>query len=671
MAAIVKEILARPIQLADQVTKAAEDAQSFKQDCFELKSKTEKLAALLRQAARASNDLYERPTRRIIDDTEQVLDKALTLVIKCRANGIMKRVFTIIPTAAFRKTSTQLENSIGDVSWLLRVSASACDRDDEYLGLPPIAANEPILCLIWEQIAILYTGSLEERSDAAASLASLAKDNERYGKLIIEEGGVAPLLKLAKEGRMEGQENAATAIGRLGRDPESVEHIVNAGVCNVFAKILKEGHMKVQVLVAWAVSELAGNHPKCQDHFAQNNAIRLLVSHLAFETIQEHSKYAIATKQQMSIHSVVMASNNNNQEPNSNPNTNTNKKETEDEASHVSHPMGNQTPSQMHNVVTNTMAMRNNANSTPNQPKQQQQHQPQMPPHNSHSHQGKGSQGSGNAKQHHHHTPVSLAGASIKGREFEDPATKAEMKAMAARALWKLSKGNVVVCRSITESRALLCFAVLLEKGQEDVQLYSAKALMEITAVAEQNSDLRRSAFKPTSPAAKAVVEQLLKIIEKADSELLTPCIKAIGNLARTFRATETRIIGPLVKLLDERDPDTTMEAVIALNKFACTENFLHVNHCKAIIDGGGTKHLIQLVYFGEQMIQIPALILLCFIALHVPDSEVLAQEEVLIVLEWSTKQGHLVEEPVMEALLPEAKSRLELYQSRGSRGFH
>ena len=668
MAAFVKEILARPIQMADQVTKAADDAHSFKQDCMELKAKTEKLAALLRQAARASNDLYERPTRRIIDDTEQVLDKALTLVIKCRANGIMKRVFTIIPAAAFRKTSMQLENSIGDVSWLLRVSASAGDRDDEYLGLPPIAANEPILCLIWEQVAILYTGSLEERSDAAASLVSLARDNDRYGKLIIEEGGVAPLLKLAKEGRMEGQENAARAIGLLGRDPESVEHIVNAGVCNVFAKILKEGHMKVQVVVAWAVSELAANHPKCQDHFAQNNAIRLLVSHLAFETIQEHSKYAIATKQQMSIHSVVMASNNNLE-------SNTNKKENEEESSQISHPMGNQTPSQMHNLVTNTMAMRGNSNSTTGQTKQPTQ----LPSQNNqagnhHSHHGKGSQNSGNAKQqnhHHHHTPVSLAGASIKGREFEDPATKAEMKAMAARALWQLARGNVAVCRSITESRALLCFAVLLEKGLEDVQSYSVMALMEITAVAEQNSDLRRSAFKPTSPAAKAVVEQLLKIIEKADSDLLRPCVKAIGNLARTFRATETRMIGPLVKLLDEREPEITREALIALNKFACTENFLHVNHCKAIIDGGGTKHLIQLVYFGEQMIQIPALIQLCYIALHVPDSEVLAQEEVLIVLEWSTKQAHLVEEPSVEALLPEAKSRLELYQSRGSRGFH
>lgn len=666
MAAIVKEILTRPIQLADQVIKTADEAHSFKQDCQELKSKTEKLAALLRQAARASNDLYERPTRRIIDDTEQVLDKALALVCKCRANGIMKRLFTIIPTAAFRKTSMQLENSIGDVSWLLRVSASSGDRDDEYLGLPPIAANEPILCLIWEQIAILYTGSLEDRSDAAASLVSLARDNDRYGKLIIEEGGVVPLLKLAKEGKMEGQENAARAIGLLGRDPESVESIVNSSVGSIFSKILKDGHMKVQLVVAWAISELAANYPKCQDHFAQNNAIRLLVSHLAFETIEEHSKYAIATKQKMTIHSVIMASND------SNPNENG----EDDRRSNcqMSHPLGSHhhSPTEyIHNVVNSTMVIKKDG---PN-PKPSQYTTPPTHGHGEQTHGGKGSDNGSHGNPKHHHQSqnqnqqVSLTGTSIKGREYEDPYTKAQMKAMAARALWQLAKGNLSVCRSITESRALLCFAVLIEKGTEDVKNYSALALMEITEVAEQNSDLRRSAFKPTSPAAKAVVEQLIKIIEKADSELLIPCIRSIGNLARTFRATETRIIGPLVKLLDEREPEVTTEAVIALNNFACTENYLHDNHCKAIIDGGGTKHLIQLVYFGEQMVQISALILLCYISLHVPDSEVLAKEEVLIVLEWSTKQAILADDLAVDTLLPDSKSRLELYQSRGSRG--
>ena len=86
---------------------------------------------------------------------------------------------------------------------------------------------------------------MDERTDAAASLVSLARDNDCYGKLIIEEGGVGTLLKLVKEGKMEGPENAARAIGLLACDPKSMEHMIHAGVCSVFAKILKEGPMKV------------------------------------------------------------------------------------------------------------------------------------------------------------------------------------------------------------------------------------------------------------------------------------------------------------------------------------------------------------------------------------------------------------------------------------------
>lgn len=254
---------------------------------------------------------------------------------------------------------------------------------------------------------------------------------------------------------------------------------------------------------------------------------------------------------------------------------------------------------------------------------------------------------------------------------MEDPATKAEMKAMAAKALWHLSVGNSAICRNITESRALLCFAVLMEKGPEEVKFNSAMALMEITAVAERDADLRRAAFKPSSPACKAVVDQLLKIIEEENTDLLIPCIKAIGNLARTFRATETRMIGPLVRLLDERGAEICREASVALTKFACTENYLHLDHAKAIISAGGARHLIQLAYFGEHIVQNSALYLLSYIALHVPDSEELAQAEALTVLEWASKQSHITQDETLGELLQEAKSRLELYQSRRSRAFH
>ncbi|CAN1297254.1 hypothetical protein LINPERPRIM_LOCUS23384 [Linum perenne] len=433
----------------------------------------EKLAALLRQAARERSDLYQRPTCRIVHGTEQVLDKALTLVLKCQGERIINRVITIIPTSEFR-VKDQLENSIRDVSWLLRVSAAA--------GLSPIDAN---LRLIWEQISVLDTSSLDNRSHAAALLGSMTRDDHRCFKLIIEEGGVQPLLKLAEDGEPEGQENAARAIGFLGRDKESVEHMVQAGVCSVFAKILKEGGpMKVQAVVSWAISELA------------------------------------------------------------------------------------------------------------------------------------------------------------------------------ARALGNLAKGNLPICRSITESRALLCFAVLLEKGSQEVRYHSAMAVLELTAVAEEDSDLRRVAFKPNAPACKAVVDQMLRIIEKPDLVLLViPCIKTIGNLARTFRGTETRkIITPLVMLLDEREAEVLTATAVALTKFASSDNHLHVDHSKGIIGAGGVKRLVQLVYSGEQVVQVSALVLLCYIALHVPYSKKLAEAEVMAALDTRNE--------TLDPLLPHAKTILEPYQS-------
>ncbi|XP_057543786.1 uncharacterized protein LOC130823173 [Amaranthus tricolor] len=653
MGDLVKQILTRPIQLADQIIKAADEASSFKQECLELKAKTSKLSDLLRQAARSSSDLYERPTRRIIDDTEHVLQKALSVAQKCRANGLLKKAFTIIQAATFRKMFAQLENSIGDVSWLLRVSGGTGDDDGigGYLGLPPIAANEPILCLIWEQISFLIFRSVDKRAEAAASLVSLVRDSDRNGKLIIEEGGVGPLLKLLQEGKtVEGQENAAHAIGLLGHDPESVEQMIHAGVCSVFAKILKDGPMKVQAMVAWAVSELARHYPKCQGIFFQHNAVRLLVGHLAFETIQEHSKYVIvstkSTSGASSIHNaavVAMAA------------ANANPSSANDEKSRISHPLGkrSESPSRWNNVLNSAQAQAkamvnpNVGGALPN---------------------GNGN-GSNHAHNHsHNHSISTIAGSKMREREMEDPGTKASMKAMAARAIWYLAKGNSGICKSICESRALLCFSVLLEKGTPEIRYNSAMAVMEITAVAERDADLRRSAFKPSSPACKSVVDQLLRVIEQGDSELLIPCIRAIGNLARIFRATETRMIGPLVQLLDEREPEVEREAVLALTKFA-GKNYLQVDHSKAILAAGGVKHLIQLVYFGEQQIvQIPALELLSYIALHVPDSEELARNDVLKVVEWASKQAHMVQDETREKLVLEAKEKLEPYHDKRTR---
>ncbi|KAG6477606.1 uncharacterized protein LOC122023975 [Zingiber officinale] len=629
MAEGMKQMLAKPIQLADQLSKWAGDAPANKQDFLELKGRADKLAALLRQAART--ELYERPARRIMDDTEQVLSKALALVAKSRKQGLVHRLFAITPSAAFSKIATQIDNSISDVSWLIRVSAPPADDDDGggmFYGLCPIAQNEPILTLIWSNIATLHTGHMDARSEAAASLASLARDNHHFAKRIIEEEGIPPLLRLLKEGKTEeGQENAACALGLLGRDPESVDRLVAAGASLAFAKVLKDGPMKVQAVVAWAVAELTANSDsKCQDVFAQNNIVRLLVGHLAFETVEEHSKYSVPSKT-LSIHSFVLA----NKLAATSPSTLVDGPEM----APLRHPeRGQSKTNQFHTVVQSTVASakigkdaHSQSSSNASLPWKPQQHS--------------------------------------RAREMEDPSTKAYLKTMAAKALWQLTKGNADICKSITESRALLCFAVLLEKSTGDVRYYSAMALMEIARVAEHNADLRRSAFKPNSPASKAVIEQFLQIVDKGEfTDLLIPSVTALGCLSRTFRATETRIIGPLVRLLDDKATVVMREAVVALTKFACTGNYLHVSHSQAIIDSGGARHLVQLVYLGEQ-VQLEALILLCYIAKHVPDSQELADAEVLNTLSWAYKQSHLVQDERVDELLPEAKSRLELYQAR------
>ncbi|KAL6648474.1 hypothetical protein ACP70R_012698 [Stipagrostis hirtigluma subsp. patula] len=645
-----KAMLAKPIQLADQVAKQA-GWQCLRTECTELRARAEKLATLLRQAARA--DLYERPAARVMADTVQALNKAAGMAARCfQSHSRLRRFFTLNPVSGLPRVLALLDTALEDVAWLISISSPAHAGDDgELRGLPNIAQNEPVLGMIWDNIARLHTGGLAARADSAATLASLARDNPHYAKRIIEEDGVGPLLKLLKEGTDDGREAAATALGLLCRDEESVEKLLHSGVCSVLAVALKEPPMRVQAAVAEAVASLAHHSHKCRDSFAQGNAIRHLVGHLAAGTIQEHSRYSVgaagsrnntptpaAVAPLDSLHSVVLAKSLSVRQ--GGPGSSANGPPAH--SSEASNGLQRTRTNQMQSVVQSAMAAKTTTTTNRATP----------PPGRPH---------------------LSSNGSSGRGsREAEDPATKARMKAMAAKALWKLARGHVGVCTSITESRALLCFARILENGDggagTDLQFYSAMAIMEITRVAEHNLALRQSAFKPSSPAAKAIVEQLLHIVRKGDDDdLLRPCITSLGCLSRTFTASETRVIGPLVQLLDDRETPIIKEAVVALTKFACTENHLHVNHCKAVVDAGGARHLVQLVYLGDQL-QIEALILLCYIALHVPESEELAQAGVLAVLLWASKQAPMVQDLRVEGLLPDARARLELFQSRASR---
>ncbi|KVH88161.1 hypothetical protein Ccrd_024452 [Cynara cardunculus var. scolymus] len=124
MADIVKQILARPIQLADQVIQFTDYVSSLKQDCGEIRAKTERLAGLLCQAAPPVPATISTTAPPAVSSmTPNRFSIRLQIVFKCRASGIRWLFIIIIPAAAVRRSSQQLENSIGDVSWLLRVSA--------------------------------------------------------------------------------------------------------------------------------------------------------------------------------------------------------------------------------------------------------------------------------------------------------------------------------------------------------------------------------------------------------------------------------------------------------------------------------------------------------------------------------------------------------------------
>ncbi|GKD95363.1 armadillo-type fold protein, partial [Tanacetum coccineum] len=456
------------------------------------------------------------------------------------------------------------------MSWLLHVSTPSNDQDEEYLGLLPTEANEPMLSLIWENIAILRKGTLEERAEAAISLGTITEDNKRYGKLIIEEGGVPPLLKLAVEGNEDGQRNAARAIGLLGQDPKNVEDIVNAGVGAIFAKILRFSPMKVQLVVAWAVSELAANYPKCQEHFLKHNVVELLIGHLAFETVQEHNRYAIASKQDMSIDMVVLDNSDTGNE--------------EHKRCQVLHPRPIKTyrMHDMQNMAMNTLIENLGKNRNDRSHKYEDNTRKEIP----------------------------FVG-SVIAKEFDDLETKSQMMVMVARALWRVWK----------------------------YRYFSAMHWCEIQQ-GLSHAELRESGFNRTSPATQAVVEQFLKIIQRPNSGFLIPSIQSIGNLARTFPAAETIIIPLMVRLLEHTETCVAAAAAVALTKFVTrTENSLHVNHCKTIIDLGGCIQLLVLLYLGEEAVQIPVLILLCYLAMHVPDSETLARNGVPVALLWAAKQ--------------------------------
>ncbi|KAK3028185.1 hypothetical protein RJ639_039468 [Escallonia herrerae] len=577
--------------LAELIRKAVDDAEWFKLECSEAGKLVDRLSSMLRSAVRFANagPLYERPIRRIAADITKNLGRALTLVGKCRRRSILRRVMTIVSAADFRKLFSLLDASIGDMTWLISIYDN--DGGGIAISLPPIASNDPILSWVWSFIASLHLGQLNDRIEAANEIYTVAKDNGRNKKIIVEEGGISPLLKLLKEsGSPEAQIAAANALYVLSDDQDTVMLIGDELGVPIVVSVLGNSPIRVQIIVARLVARMAGKHAAVQEDFGKENVIRPLVTFLSFDTIVDDPKLQYAKK---SIHSIVQI----------------NKQ-----------------------IDSNSLASL--------------KYKP--------------------GSSLWFHTEGSSRGGLRKERENETPEMKHKLKTSCTEALWMLARGSVSNSRRITETKGLLCLANLIEGENGELQKNSLITVMEIAAAAESNADLRRAAFKTNSPAAKAVVDQLLRVIKEYDSSVLQiPAIRSIGSLARTFPARQTHVIGPLVEQLSHRNQDVAMEAAISLGKFACSENFLCVEHSKAIIEFNGVPPLMRLLR-GNEWTQLHALFLLSYLALHAGHSEALEQTRVLVALEGADRTA-AAQNPELRDLISKSIYHLNMYRAGGS----
>ncbi|XVE48594.1 hypothetical protein DITRI_Ditri01bG0014100 [Diplodiscus trichospermus] len=205
-----------------------------------------------------------------------------------------------------------------------------------------------------------------------------------------------------------------------------------------------------------------------------------------------------------------------------------------------------------------------------------------------------------------------------------------ELATMLRSETSPLNSGRVLINnRMIKEiDKLMFCLAKLVEAEHGDLQC-CLMTIMEITAAAESNIDLRCKAFKTNSSGANAIVEQLLRVTKESQyPKLQVPAIKSIGSLARIFSEKENHpVISVLVSQLDNEHQEVQTEAAIALQKFACEDNYLHKEHSKKMVEFNAVQPLVRLLRDGRgRRQQLHGLLLICYIAINADYSEALEQ---------------------------------------------
>jgi len=600
----LQEELALPILLTDRVLKSADEAESNRSECVDIARQVDRISQMLRAAVRLTGStspaIYDRPIRRIAGDVSKNLERALTLVRKCKHTGILRHVFLTITSSAadFKKVSNLLESSIADLKWLLSIYDS--DEDGAKLTIPPIASNDPILAWVWSCIASLQTNRLaKERVESANCLASLACDNQRYRKVIVEEGAVPPLLRLLKDGggSAEGQIAAAKALSCLADDVERTRVIAAELGIGIIVQVLGDSPMKVQAPVADLVAKIAEVDPMAREEFGRENVLKPLVSCLIMDLDLEDYKRIHSSGGKTSIHSIVQ-------------------KELAAK-SHHNHIYGSNSNS-YHKVQSSS------------------------------SFSSMDGRGSGQN--------------SKKERENASPELKHRLKTNCSLALRRLCEGSLRNSQKIAEPKGLFCLSKIIETEKGDLQYNCLMTIVEVAEVAEDNADLRKVAWKPSSPPAKAVLDQLLRVIkEESNPDFQIHAIKAIGCLSRIFSSKETGIISALVAHLGNPNTNVATEAAVALTKFTRPENHNCAAHSKTIIECNGVPLLMKMLSASDRAKK-NGLVLLCYLSMHVGNSKALAEARALRTLESAIRSG-VAQSPESREIFSRAVHQLMLYQ--------
>lgn len=579
----LESLLRQPLMLLEIMKSAADEVDSYKQECLELRTRVEALAqslhTVVRMIRQGNPRFCQRPTSRIMEEISRTLEKCCSLVRRCKKGGILRRVVTITSATEFRKANSSMDDAIANVNWLLE---SATDEDPgSILGMPPISSTLPNLAVVWAHLSKLQGGTPELREAAASHLASLASASDQNGQFILEEGGVPQLLKVLHDGTLEGKIMAATALGNLAVNQERVRQVAQQGAVPSFVRVLEQGPIQVQAKVAWALAEMVSRDPETRTELGKADVVKYLVA-LMLETMDDSFPLYPPIKA-VSLKAFVntkLPSQKNEKNPDNGGGLGTSSRTGICDDGTLGTPDGTDGPSDM----------------------------------------GKHRK---SASDSLYYRPINRD-IHHKEREKQPVEVKNDLKVEVTKALWLLAADNVQNSRRITETRAMLGFAKLIEMEQGEVQRNAVMAVMELAAAAEIDEGFRKFAFKMSSPAAKAVLDQLLRVILDLSVEpsLQVFCIKTIGSLAKTFSVKDKEVIKCLVLKLcksDGKHLPVAQEAIYALLKFVDDDNFLCKEHSEAILEVPGLPYLVQLAALDvKKSVQVPAIVLLSQLALHV-----------------------------------------------------